>query len=389
MKQFVVLGALFALPACAEESVTPSVAVTVTLGGFDEMFVAYTRSDEADWVKVNDYEFVDGVVAFDAPFDRYLTVAVRCTGTISPTSSPTYVLERSIARGDFSVLDFPCHPGRTATHRIYGQVAGVASIYMGGVSAPGFDEFELEVPSGTYDFVATNTTSLYYQPSIVVAGDMELPAIDIDADGTARSTSTVAVPSELAEWITSSHTTLTTPNGTHVPLAGLGSNVVVPSRAVLDQGVQLEAYIDLFRTVPTRPGAQSIRAPVSGLVDTAAVASFPAPLSPEILPTSHDALEVSFSDLPPAADYVLTLTEDGPGDSIPSVGHVVATDGWRTASSAPALRFDPPAEMAVPLTRTDVSVRARFARLPDNIGGSVPIRGAENSHSGVSTVLAR
>ena len=233
--------------ACSDELVAPppvnppptTIHVTSALA---PVLVAFQDGLNADWQTASAATAVD--VTVHGPY----TVAVVCQ---EPDAWRTW--QFSGTPDDDTTLTTPCATP-PARHKVTGHVVRAGSVYLAdAVAQSALDNwnFELSVPSGTYDLVATTETEqpaddrIAVRRGIVVTGDLALTsAVDIDHEGMALASITLRPDAPLPA---KSHETLqavvdlqTTGSLTPAQIydGSAGSALVAPDAALTTDDVQ-------------------------------------------------------------------------------------------------------------------------------------------------------
>jgi len=180
--------------ACSDDPVTqppvdPQPTTIHVTSALAPVLVAFQDGFNTDWQTANAATAVD--VTVHGPY----TVAVVCQG---PDAWRTW--QFSGTPDDDTTLTTPCATP-PARHKVSGHVVRAGSVYLADASAQSAVDdwnFELSVPGGTYDLVATTETEqpadhrIAVRRGIVVTGDLALSsAVDIDHEGMALASVTL------------------------------------------------------------------------------------------------------------------------------------------------------------------------------------------------------
>jgi hypothetical protein len=209
MKAYLCVLLFPAWVACSDDPVVtppvnPTPATIHVTSAVAPVLVAFQDGFNVDWKTAAASTAVD--VTVHGPY----TVAVVCQ---EPDAWRTWQFAGT--PDDDTTLTTPCATP-PARHKVTGHVLRAGSVYLADASAHSTTDdwnFELSVPSGTYDLIATTEIEhpqgddrIAVQRGIAVTGDLALStAIDVDRDGMALASVALTPDSPLPK---NSHETL-------------------------------------------------------------------------------------------------------------------------------------------------------------------------------------
>ncbi len=275
--------------------------------------------------------------------DAYLAMAV-CTSTGLAGDFDAEEFAATYSDGPMQSIycgDGPTNVAQT-TYAVTGTMSQAGSISMvDSASSTTADwTFSLDVPTGTYDLIALDTTHIELDRGISISADKALGTVDVDAAGTALVSKTLTLTGAGADDSYFTDLFLVTDRGAGFSTLSGGNSatvMTVPSD-LLQTG---EDFLSLFAEDYASDG--SYRSVDESWDDTTVTFALPAKLSGAAVVVTGGVAVASWTALPASAsDVMLGMYGATQASQTQTIN---ATPSWLTATHATTLKFDTTAPM--------------------------------------------
>lgn len=238
---FVVAVVMSGVLGCGGSETHQGAPVTVTITSpVAPALVAFRDGFDADWQPATPTSNSTFEVVVHGPY----IVAVVCTGTGSDGVSRTSTAHTAQTPDDpRQITGCVATP---PTHKVTGHMVQAGAIQLGeaGARSTVADwNFEIAVPDGTFDLVATTDQAVMFRRGVAVKGDLAIaPAIDVASGGTALVPVAFSAPNAAPDETLSVSVGLLGPTDPALParvyLGPLATARAVPSAGLLATDTQ-------------------------------------------------------------------------------------------------------------------------------------------------------